>query len=242
MRKLLVLGLFASACAPMKFDYSASRGIASSEVDSGAGGMDTGNDERDESDKGQTPNSPGYVSKTENSALNRLGDRTYVASVLESVFGSSPTLTSVINNQMSSFGGACDPWAKDDCFPTAASGSRLARSQVTLVPTNLASREAFRIRACTQHLVNSAFVLKAVSRSRRVEVEALPNPLPFPGDEDFLAAYALFYPGREVPPGLIEGMRRVAAEAGALNPSAASIEAWRYVLLGLCESPYWQLL
>jgi hypothetical protein len=179
--------------------------------------------------KNTPPDGPEFgVARTSLDRL-RIGDKFYVASVLSQVFGpdAETIVGPMIRQNTVAFGGPCDQLGRigyNHC------GGKASGSQAAIIPSTMATREGYRMRACEAIAQNFGAVAFAVEQIDGADVDSEPTT------KQLRAAYDLFYPGIEAPSGVIAALGEVADAAD--GPS----NGWRYVFLTLCLSPDWQLL
>lgn len=155
----------------------------------------------------------------------RLGDRSYVSSVLTSVFGPSAEdpAQDLIDPNIAAFGGPCDPYA---------SGCNGSSSQASVIGVATSSREALRTRACERIVANDTAVNFAVSQAGAMAANR-------PADGEIRRAYDLFYPGKNPTHEGFLALENVVASAE--SQGLAPLESWRFLFLSLCLAPDWQV-
>jgi hypothetical protein len=207
-----------------------------------------------------SPNSNAYgLSQNADSKL-RLGDKVYVKSVLDEIFGPSAAAatTQFVDSQTAAFGGPCEVFNADN----NRCDSARANTQAAILPTSITTREAYRMRTCytitstdgvydgvqkkTVSVMNSTAHPTVYAANQALGRDAFGKTadLTPPTASDLAAAYALFFPTRTPPESVIHNLQAVADAARATYPAPANnpnLEAWRNVLLTLCLAPDWQI-
>jgi mono/diheme cytochrome c family protein len=193
----------------------------------------------------------------------RLGDRRFVASVLNNVLGASSktVIDQYILSRTSKFGGACDRMnSYTHSYPTVIRcnepGASLTSKLVNVdladidaprLPDSNTSREGLRMLACKQSLLgdNSAisYIIQQVKGSGDT---SFLQTTPRMSADDVKKMYRLFYPGRDPKPPILDALLAVSDQAQTLplasvGPNGKAFESWRYVALTLCKAPDWQL-
>lgn len=190
---------------------------------------------------GETNPETGVIQRASDEKL-RIGDRIFVKSVLESIYGSevSDITNRLIFTRISIFGGACDSkehfaylsgtQLRSDYM--SCQGVDLADDRAALVPSSSTLREGLVIKACTEINQRDARV-SAVAQALGSSTASWPTL------QNITAAYGLFYPGRTLPGKVETSLTALVAGAKSEFPSRP-LEGWRYLLLTLCKSPDWQ--
>lgn len=181
--------------------------------------------------RNQSPDGVEYgVART---ALNRvkLGDKFYVASVLNQIFGpeAAGIVEPLVRNNVTAFGGPCDQFGRMGVGGNHCAG-RSSASQASMIPTSMATREGFRMRACEAITQKDGAIIHAIA----LVSGAAPDKEP--SSTDVAAAYELFFPGITASKSVRKALIEVVAEGGA------PLESWRLLYLTLCLSPDWQIL
>ena len=203
----------------------------------------------------------------------RLGDRHYVRSVMREAFGPSAEVATVlkryidpplivdknqintspesISNQISMFGGPCDPAvAPPHINPNVVSCLNRSESQSTQLPVTVPGREALRIQACEEITQYDSPIYHAVALALGAPPQQAtsqythPSQLPLPTDATIDQAFDLFQPGEVPPMGVKSTLWEVVEEVDKLGIPSSNIalEKWRFLLLTLCSDPHWQVL
>lgn len=167
----------------------------------------------------------------------RLGDRLYVKTTLDDIFGPgvSEITQRLIMTKTAQFGGPCDPAISDtEC-------SSPVEAFAALVPIAITARESYRTRACEEISSQDSAILHAYMQAKMPQADSSSGVVPgWPGIADFQLAYDLFYPGRAMPSGVASALLEVTEAAKRLERTSP-VEGWRYLLLTLCLAPDWQL-
>lgn len=160
----------------------------------------------------------------------RLGDRLFVASVLESVFGPSEEAR-LIASRPEVFGGACDPYTKVRIAPGPkgfASGEEDCGEQGSYQPTEQnppsVVRQGYLIRACESLVARKETFAYALAQIPASEINR----------ESLTAAFQLFFPERMPGEAVIEALVKI--------PGADTPARWQAVLKVLCADPTWQAI
>jgi hypothetical protein len=167
----------------------------------------------------------------------RLGDRTFVASALRSVFKSDDAsgpddaavetiLTNLILSKSQFFGGSCQYYDSSACATTDREGDVLATS----LSSSSSPREAFRLRAC--------LALSALDGAAGVALGKAGLSLSSDGGADSAdKVYALFFPAQKPAP---EVRSHLVSNHAKFKAKYNSAEAWKLTLFSICLSPKWQ--
>lgn len=160
----------------------------------------------------------------------RLGDRLFVASVLESVFGPNEEAR-LISNRPEVFGGSCDPYTRVRTAPGPkgfAGGEEDCGEQGTYQPTELnpssVVRQGYLIRACESLTSRKKTLAHALGQLPGLEINR----------ESLTAAYQLFFPERLPGEAVIESLANI--------PGVDATARWQSVLKILCIDPTWQVI
>jgi hypothetical protein len=162
----------------------------------------------------------------------RLAPRTFVATTLNDIFGTSieATTQDLIGSRVGQFGGPCDPAIPNDC---QQGGDSLA----PMVPVANSARAALSTRACDKIASSDAAVTFAGAQASTSGTTAITTRNP--NQAEIAAMYDLFFPGRTPNQEILTNLAAIATDARNLNYSY--IESWRFILLTLCLSPDWQI-
>lgn len=191
-----------------------------------------------------------------------LGTRWTISSIIDDIFGATTVASgnvtvkqveqSFILDQTTSWGGACDPYA--DSFPMPYLSTRgdytedkiekpsvrgcaeANQSQASLIPAGSTSRFAWTIRTCDRVISSDAAVRFAATQAGYPAGSAMTVA---PNDNYIREVFDLFHPGVEMPDSSIVALRAVVNEAASRYPNTN--EAWRFLLLTVCQSPGWQV-
>jgi hypothetical protein len=207
-------------------------------------GSDGGNGE------GFTPNTNNYGNTTTSNTQLRLGDRKLVFSVMNQIFPNSSTaiLNANVLNQVSYFGGSCDPYNRASCPSTPCSdpnnknscpyGANYQDSHLygaATIPSATTASEALRIRSCEEILAQDAAVNEVRTSLGASTVNA-------PTRNHLKSIFQLFYDGKEPPVEVLNALEKVSIEARTNTTPAAALDGWRFVIYTVCISPEWQVL
>lgn len=160
----------------------------------------------------------------------RLGDRVFVASVLESVFGPNEEAR-LIAERPEVFGGFCDPYSLVRIAPgpkgfaggTADCGEQGSYQPSEQNPPSVV-RQGYLIRACESLLGRPQTLARAIAQLPGAEINrAAIN-----------AAFKLFFPEREPSEEVMESLARI--------PGADNTIRWRGIFKVLCSDPAWQAI
>jgi hypothetical protein len=158
----------------------------------------------------------------------RLGDRLFVASVLESVFGPNDEAR-VIANRLEIFGGFCDPYEKVRISPEPEGvvggagdcAERGAYQPTEQTPTSVV-RQGYLIRACDSLVARKQTMAHAMANLPGREIDR----------ESLTAAFQLFFPERIPGEAVIESLREISG--------TTTLSRWQKVFKVLCSDPGWQ--
>lgn len=160
----------------------------------------------------------------------RLGDRVFVASVLESVFGPSEEAR-LIAERPEIFGGFCDPYSLVRVAPGPngfAGGTADCGEQGSYQPTEQnppsVVRQGYLIRACESLVARPQALNYAIAQLPGTEVNRA----------SLIAAFQLFFPEREPSGEVMESLAKI--------PGADTSARWREVFKVLCSDPAWQAI
>lgn len=177
-----------------------------------------------------------FLMETANSRL-RLGNRHFLASRLDQVFGPSQAVKfdTIIRSQPIHFGGPCDKhngdFVKDGNDEILGECNERASSQSAIVPFPSSGRLAYMTRACDIASQSDAAIAYAVTRATGSNTT---NRAVASADID--ALHKLFYlksPSSDVKAAL-QAVADTAQQSGY-------IDSWRFVLFTLCSDPGWQI-
>ncbi|MGZ3771885.1 MAG: hypothetical protein ACXWRZ_17935 [Bdellovibrio sp.] len=165
----------------------------------------------------------------------RIGDRFFVKSVFDAIFGPSvaKTTTDMVQNLIGKFGGSCDPMAESNQLCVGVDTSDY---NAPIIPASSAPREGQRMKTCNQILTSDTALLYAINQATGKDQNAV-TASPIPNATDIAAAYNLFYPGQTPPDSVVTKLGTVATQS---NSSSAVLDSWRYLLTTLCWAPDWQ--
>jgi len=220
----------------------------------------TGFDSSDMMSRNHSPSDIGASNKASYDV--RLGDRTFVASVLASVFfpegekDSSNSLMDDVHKSMQDYVSSDFSQADDrihdlirdnilrniDEFKgpcniyekdSICSGENANQVEVSAVGKGSVSKEGIRVSTCYQILDNDRAVQNVMNKVGR---NYNTSRMDANKAED---AYNLFYPGAD----MSSDARRNLASLGeeTLESTKSNLEAWRMVLLSICRSGAWQI-
>jgi mono/diheme cytochrome c family protein len=193
----------------------------------------------------------------------RLGDRRFVASVLNNVLGASAKtiIDQHVLSRTSKFGGACDRLnSYTHSYPTVIRcnepGPSLTSKLVNVdladidaprLPDSNTSREGLRVLTCKQALLGDNMALSHIIQQVKGSSDtSFLQTTPRMSSDDVKKMYRLFYPGRDPKPPILSALLAVSDEAqikglASVGPNGVAFESWRYVALTLCKAPDWQL-
>jgi hypothetical protein len=190
-----------------------------------------------------TPTAPvGTTLLVGNDERLRIGNRVYIASVLQDIFGSSSTtpITNLISTPtyVDVLGGPCNAYSDigrvDYGQITVGSDcASVASAQVQAIPVSTTARGALLTRTCDLILSQDAAVLNAASLALGTVVDV--TSLPGMTSASVAKTYDLFYLGRPIDATAATQLLAVA------NSGENSLESWRFTLLTLCYAPDWQI-
>ena len=211
-RKILGLLLLLGACGKVNFTFE-------SPGQSGAG---------------QIEYQTAYSIRNGAESRYKLGGRYYLVSHLKAVFGALTGIQmNLLLNNFVVIGGNED-------FNEFSSTTRLVAESN---PVDMSARQAIVIRTCHAIVQDDVRVLGAVTNTLDVtgavaSARFAEGPT---SEEDIVAAYKLFVPGRDPSQDLIDALADLSAEAMKTS-GATGKEGWRFLFLALCLDPAWQLL
>jgi hypothetical protein len=172
----------------------------------------------------------------------RIGNRLFIASFLQDIFGSAanaPVTKLVTSSSYTDVLGApCNAYSSigpidygqlsigSDC-------ASVASAQVAEIPISTTARGALLTRACDAILSQDSAVLNAASLALGTSMTA--STLPAMDASSVSKAYGLFYAGRPLPTDVAADLLAVA------SAGENSMESWRFTLLALCYAPDWQI-
>lgn len=166
----------------------------------------------------------------------RLGDRFYVKSFLDAIYGpaGAATTKSLIFNALTKFGGPCDLAGETGLTCT---GVDSADQSAPVLPGTSTPREGQRMKACNVLSFNDTALQYAVRNITGKTDLAYLATSPLPSDSEIQLAYEMFYPGRGAIPASTEKLKSLATAA----KDSKTLDPWRYVILALCYAPDWQM-
>ncbi len=172
----------------------------------------------------------------------RIGNRLYIASTLQDIFGASAmapvtTLISAPANY-EVLGGPCNGYSDIGVinYGTLSIGSDCASNasaQVQAIPMVNSARGALITRACNLILNADAAVLNAATLALGNSVTTA--TIPAMNAASIQKTYDLFYQGRPMSTAISADLLAVA------NFGTTALESWRFTLLTLCYAPDWQI-
>lgn len=171
----------------------------------------------------------------------RLGDRFFVSSVVQSVFGDNPVTrgleSTILKNLLIDFGPSCDRFGgPDNSCDQSPHNSRLS----SISPAT-SSREAARLRICYEASASTAVSLRAaIANVKAITPSSLVlSGIAAPTAAEVQRAYNLFFPTFTPSGEVIEALLNL-VEAADENSGNGHIEGWRFLFIALCSSPTWQ--
>ena len=189
----------------------------------------------------------------------RLGNRFFVVSFLENIFGQEnisraggrlydklkhnkyPITTEYILSKRSVWGGGCDiydlseesigvlEFPKNHCHFT---GDPI---NPNLILGSSVVREGYRIKTCEEILSIDSAIDHALSQA---DISSGVSPAP----ESISKVYSLFFPTRNTDNDDFMALSTELVNLGQNDFASTSQEHWRYILLTLCFDPSWQIL
>lgn len=191
----------------------------------------------------ETSNTGGVLQAAGNSRL-RLGNRRFVSSKLNDLFGSvaNTPVNEMVATKYGVFGGPCDKYRADFSTYGGIYGvpkgdcDNIANSQSSVIAPNTAPRLALVNRVCNRILQEDTSVHNIVTKGFG---STSPISARRPNDTDLQTLYGLFFTGRLADSTVISGLRGLSDKAQSLGYT--NIESWRFSLIALCQSPDWQI-
>ncbi len=186
----------------------------------------------------------------------RLGDRRYMKSVFDEVFGpaAASTTNTLVLPSASLFGGSCDSM-KQAPASTQAGGDTCGDLDVSsyaapFVPVSSTPRAGLTMKVCNILAFNDTTLQYAIKNATQKTDLAYLSTNSIPSSAEIVAAYNLFFTGKDTPPqAVITSLTTLAQAVQSPNfPSCPAqrpncqFDPWRYVFLVLCYQPDWQVL
>ncbi len=160
----------------------------------------------------------------------KLATRSLVADTLTQVFGATAKapVEALITTQYAAFSGEpCDRYVDKNCA--------VSESTLSMLPGPSSLRFALVNRACNQIVQSDAALSNA---AKLAAPEATTNEAP--NDAQIESLFEIFHGGRAPTKEVLGSLSTLVRESMSLENRP--LEAWRFLLLSLCENPGWQLL
>jgi hypothetical protein len=182
----------------------------------------------------------------------RMGDRKYVKSVLDQIFGPSAasTTNTLILPSASIFGGSCDsmrqaPASTQNGGDTCSDIDTNSYS-APYIPNSSTLRAGQSMKACNILVFDDMTIQYAIKNVLNVTDLGFLTNNPIPSNANIISAYNLFFPSKEPPPQkAIESLITLATTVRSTSCSTqfpnCHYDPWRYVLLAICYQPDWQV-
>ncbi len=193
----------------------------------------------------------------------RIGDRRFVASVLNQILGASSktTVDKYVLSRTSKFGGSCDRLnSYTHSYPTVQRCNEpglsltsklidvdLVNIEAPRLPDSNTVREGLRVLTCKQSLLSDNTALtNLIQQVKGSGDTSFLQTNPRMSSDDVIKMYRLFYPGRDPKVPILNALLAVSDEAqtrplAPVGANGTSFESWRYVALTLCKAPDWQM-
>lgn len=199
-----------------------------------------------------TPNTSGILILPSQSAPT-LGDRAFVKSVLDDVFG--PSAATVTTNQVykmiSIFGGQCDQMGQVPAIgqgPDTCIGVDVSVFSSPFIPSSTASRAGQTVKVCNALSFNDTTLQYAIQQATQKTDLTYLKTNTIPTAAEIVKAFTLFYPGGLQPSQTVldrlSALGAAAQNVGSSCPGSdlnCHLDPWRYVFLALCYDQDWQV-
>jgi hypothetical protein len=185
----------------------------------------------------------------------RLGDRFFVKSVFDDIFGPAAEVTTnaLVVKSVSNFGGSCDPMGQPPA--TGQGGDTCAQVDISdisasYIPSASTPRAGLTMKVCNVLAFNDATLEYAVKNAtQKSDIEYLKTNS-IPSADEIISAYNLFYPSKEPPStAALESLAVLARvvqsptfPACPAGKAKCYLDPWRYLLLAICYQPDWQVM
>lgn len=167
-----------------------------------------------------------------------IGTRSVAASRLQSIFlpAANPTaaderirtrIRDLVENRIAAFGGPCNP------YEGACSESAAQSLAVTMMPNADALRLGYWQRVCDEVLMEDSAVTNALVKAGIGVNDA-------PTEARVREIHSLFRPGRDLSTSSTTNLINV--HARAKSGGLANLDAWRFLIVPMCQSPSVQML
>ncbi|MGZ3691333.1 MAG: hypothetical protein ACXVAX_07505 [Pseudobdellovibrio sp.] len=170
----------------------------------------------------------------------RLGDRFYIESVLNEIFGPSiePITNKYIYLPASSFGGPCDPYEQvrigstrtELAEPRSLCPEGKGAANLPVIPSSQMMRQGYIAQACREITDN----LNAVNFALANAVKSINNNAPV-NEKNVTDVFHLFYPTKQPSPEVVEALSKI-------NSGKNETKTWSKILYTLCIDPAWQII
>lgn len=177
-----------------------------------------------------------------NNVTVRMVDRYYVTAILTDVFGAGAAtiIADQVGTQMDYFGGGCDHYEKNintagtclnaNCRMIACNGLNVTDN---LTGGSSVIRQGQLIKACERIAANNTLLIYALQPIATFTVTTAAPPIT---DANLAKAYGFFYRSEDPSASTIAALKAIADQETSNN-----FTKWKFVLLGLCTTPQWQV-